>query len=305
LLLFGQITSLVARSRAKGADVFRWGLRGLCLDWPELTRFLSRHRQTHDQIMESLLEFGQAEELDGDGPVLKVQRQTVAIGWFAWLFRPKARTDHPNFRSKSSCSSSRSVVVTMFMLFNCIPCKAIHAAPKGIAKQVGKRSKYAARLCAEAIQAGKLKVPPTVKSYYNKNPGRLFFVLWVWLLFVLLRVRSLRFACGAENNGRHRCRMPTRWRCVVIVIVGVWWRDADPTIFGNWPFTDSVWCKLDDFAGEVCFLMSRLLFADRLPGKTDQIDVVAVSSGPRRAKQTAKTEIAVWSAARVRVHLCA
>lgn len=63
------------------------------------------------------------------------------------------------------------------MLFICIPGQAIHEAPPGIAKMVGKRSKYAARLLADAIRSNKLKVPPTVKSYYTKNPGMLLVVL--------------------------------------------------------------------------------------------------------------------------------
>ena len=53
--------------------------------------------------------------------------------------------------------------------------QAIHSAPAGIAKLIGKRAEYAVRLCAEAIQAGSLKVPPSVKSYFSKNAGLLRF----------------------------------------------------------------------------------------------------------------------------------
>jgi hypothetical protein len=44
---------------------------------------------------------------------------------------------------------------------------------------MGKRSEYAAKLCAKAIRANQLKVPPTVKAYYTAHPGLLF--VWLFL----------------------------------------------------------------------------------------------------------------------------
>lgn len=56
----------------------------VCVLWvwvdPATDSFTCHHRQAHDHMMDSLLEFGQAEDLDEDEPVLKVQRQLVAIG---------------------------------------------------------------------------------------------------------------------------------------------------------------------------------------------------------------------------------
>lgn len=155
------------------------------------------------------------------------------------------------------------VLLALHLLFPLIRAllsdQAIGKAPAGISKIVGKRSEYASKLCAAAVRAGQLKLAPSVKAYYNKNPGVASCVVHLLgrPLVVMISVYAFQVIRVTRRRSLSTLTRPSSLLIgalkvvlgsFLIIHIFAW---SDESVFQDYEWDDSVWQILDTLGGTV------------------------------------------------------